>query len=597
MGKAILIEDLGPSSVTSATCILVPYSRRRTKLLAAIRAALTFQIDSDVIVVLPRRAPFLRTLLARLTTERISFVASPEPLRHGLSVGRAILHWERVITGDSLESLSSSKAQALLETVGRNPEAGLVSSAAVGSVSGLLTRLSAELVVISRRAVNVAGGADESMLSMQDMVDELAGRFTRQSIPLAAPETINQRQKSLASVNEQRYPWLGISAPLPGPLNTQVPIRSAATLQPAKGELIRVLLDLTKVAELSNGTGQHALRTVRALSKQALLEVHARVGNSTDALLVAQCAASNVGCTFDRSIRQARFDVAFSPCQFESISEVEQLRSFARRVAVSHLDFIAIDNPTYHPDLTIWVARRSNAIAALLAADGVAWLSDSVRKQAIGLGFQESRVPNRVCGTVVGLDDVGGSGLELPVQGPFMAVLGASYHHKGRVYALRLFEQVVKRGWPGYLVIAGWDPPHGSSRAEERSFIAASAILQNRVIELGPLSSSEQISVIRRATALIQPSLTEGFGLLAGEAALLGTPTVMLRRTSLREIYPPGYPGWITGSNLNDDAAVTSQLVADSEGETASTILTQVTNGTEYGRRLVELFRELTELQ
>lgn len=595
MGKAIPIEDLRPSHATSDTCVLVPYDRHRSSFRSAVRAAWKHGSDVDVVAIVPRRAPLLRFLLGRRRDGRHLVVSSPEPTRHGLSVGRAVTCWEKIITGGSLHLLPPSDWRALRDLADSNADAGLIGLSAISTVSGLVTRINSDLVVVQRLAVNLAHGVDESVTSMQDMVDELAGRFTRASIPLAALRRSAHPPEPPIDVVVQRYPWLGIDDRLEPPRRLRTDARADTIGTARQSQQLDVLLDMTAVRKAANGTGQHALRTLRAITPSKELRITTLQDTSTDQQVLQECQRLGVECISLDDSHGREFDVALRPHQFETISEVDQLRVLANRIVVSQLDFIAIDNPTYHPDPASWLRHRSEALGALKAVDGVAWLSQSIREQAILYGFDDAHVPNRVCGSVIETERASSPTGGPPVSGPYVATLGASYQHKGRLYALRLFERLLHSGWEGRMVLAGWDPPHGSSRSDEDALIDTSRALRDSLVRLGTLSPSEQVAAITGATALLQPSVSEGFGLLPGEAAVHGVPTLMLQRSSLREVYPADYRWWITGDDLERDTQMLRNLVSESSDSrmASAELLLGVGDPDRYSADLVELLKEV----
>jgi len=141
-----------------------------------------------------------------------------------------------------------------------------------------------------------------------------------------------------------------------------------------------------------------------------------------------------------------------------------------------------------------------------------------------------------------------------PIKDPYFAVVGSSYHHKGRQYALEVLAYSIRLGWDGRVVISGWDPPNGSSRDREEETIRRFPELRASIVRLKELSTADHLALVFHATALVQPSFDEGFGLVAAEAAALATPTFMLRRAGLRHVYPTDYDGWLEGNNAIEDA-------------------------------------------
>lgn len=571
MFSIIRIEELSPTSGSNDGCIVVPFTPDRSRLLATARRVAGSARGYDVVVVTPRRSFLLHWRLERRSTGNLVIVTSPEPLRHGLSLGRIAQCWATVIVGNAMDSLSAEGIRQLSTTANRCPDAGMVASSSSTSVHGQVFRVHPGSVLIRRSALNVCGGIDESFSDLRDVLDELAGRFTKASIPIAAVASGDRARVPVSDIPAQRYPWLTIESEslpnLPAPSSGYKQSRSG--IRPSRR--INLLIDLTPVTRLSNGTGQHALRTLRALSTLTDTELTARLDPGTDRSLSAVCASLGIDILIGSSAVTQTFDAAFRVAQFDTVAEVSELRRLAPKVIVNHLDFIAFDNPTYHPSVDHWVTYRREVLGALHSVDGVAWLSNEVQQQAAAYGVRLPETLSAVCGAIAELGHDGGG--TVPTDGPYIASFGASYHHKGRLYALRVFEECVRLGWPGQLVLAGWDPPHGSSRPEEEDLIAGSPFLRSRVIRVGSLSDLDHHATVRAASALLQPSLVEGFGLLAAEAAQLGVPTVMLKRSALREVYPPDYPHWLTGDDIRSDATVVLAATSNREAMTGHRVL------------------------
>jgi glycosyltransferase involved in cell wall biosynthesis len=82
------------------------------------------------------------------------------------------------------------------------------------------------------------------------------------------------------------------------------------------------------------------------------------------------------------------------------------------------------------------------------------------------------------------------------------------------------------------LVLAGVDRGVGDALCA----IAAEADVPEAVIRLGPVSEELLVSLYRCATALVYPSLYEGFGLPILEAMACGTPVIASRAASIPEV-------------------------------------------------------------
>ena len=82
------------------------------------------------------------------------------------------------------------------------------------------------------------------------------------------------------------------------------------------------------------------------------------------------------------------------------------------------------------------------------------------------------------------------------------------------------------------LVLAGVDRGVGHGLCE----IASAAGAPDAVVKLGPVSEDLLLSLYRCATALVYPSLYEGFGLPVLEAMACGTPVIASRAASIPEV-------------------------------------------------------------
>jgi hypothetical protein len=123
-------------------------------------------------------------------------------------------------------------------------------------------------------------------------------------------------------------------------------------------------------------------------------------------------------------------------------------------------------------------------------------------------------------------------------DGPFLLCIGNDFRHKNRMFALRLLEQLRKRGWNGRLVLAGAHVDHGSSTGDEAAFLALDRTLAGAVCELASVSEQEKAWLYANAAAVVYPSVYEGFGLIPFEAATAGTPCLFAALASLAEVLP-----------------------------------------------------------
>jgi hypothetical protein len=121
-----------------------------------------------------------------------------------------------------------------------------------------------------------------------------------------------------------------------------------------------------------------------------------------------------------------------------------------------------------------------------------------------------------------------------------------------------------------HLVLAGPNPPFGSSIAEEEEFLSSRPALQDRVTFLPALSDAEREWLYAESAVILYPTVSEGFGLVPFEAARAGTPTLSTRMGSLDEVLPAGIPT-IDSFDVNTTATLVQRIL--SEPDLSSTIV------------------------
>ena len=153
---------------------------------------------------------------------------------------------------------------------------------------------------------------------------------------------------------------------------------------------------------------------------------------------------------------------------------------------------------------------------------------------------------------------------ELPqeISGPFLLHVG-DLHERRNLATVVDAVIAARRHFGGAsavsLVLAGVDRGIGDGLCA----IAAEADVPEAVIKLGPVSEELLLSLYRCATALVYPSLYEGFGLPVLEAMACGTPVIASRAASMPEVLgdagilldPLHIPSWTDAivSVVNDD--------------------------------------------
>jgi alpha-1,3-rhamnosyl/mannosyltransferase len=170
------------------------------------------------------------------------------------------------------------------------------------------------------------------------------------------------------------------------------------------------------------------------------------------------------------------------------------------------------------------VITDSNFSAAEIAA---AYGIPAARLTVVPLGVDEAQFSR---------DDPGSTG-ELPagVRTPFLLHVGDLHERRNLQVVVEAMAIARRQGLiePELsLVLAGVDRGLGAAISE----MASRAGLAEIVVQLGAVTEPQLRMLYRQATALVYPSLYEGFGLPVLEAMASGTPVLGSRSSSIPEV-------------------------------------------------------------
>ena len=584
------------------TVVALGHGARTFRHLYSHRRQLAGRADK-IVLVLSRRMSLLARPLTRalhaVVGLHIEILTSPEPNRHGLSVNR-ILQASRSGRVAFLSDTDRTSTTQLRDLFSFNDVYGddVVSVGCWASSGNIHTRLNSAAITINAGISAVVGELDESFDRFQDAVDDLHGRATKHSLEVKTIGVPNgQQPPPIHPKNLERYPWLGATlTPDRYKINAQFSKKQNTKKHQRR---VAVLVDLRDANAQLNGTSRHAQSTVTALASIAEFSTTVAVSQHDATKFEADQTLNILTAPTDNELQELKFDVSFVVNQLDSVEQAERQHRLADYVIVSHLDFIAFGNPSYFADVQAWQYSQQQTVRALQMVDGVAWLSDHARVSANDLRLNLTDRQS-VCGTVVAGRTISAVKNKPASRELYVATIGASYHHKSRMYALRVFREMVQQGWAGGLVLAGWDPPHGTSRIDEEELVR-SLDLSERVTWLNEPSDYELTSLVENATALIQPSVLEGFGLVPFEAGVLNTPVFVARRSSLRDLLPETFQGWLT-HDPTEDARRISHLSLSEENQIVRSLQESAADYsmTNYSRRLELLIQRvlgLTSLQ
>ena len=161
----------------------------------------------------------------------------------------------------------------------------------------------------------------------------------------------------------------------------------------------------------------------------------------------------------------------------------------------------------------------------------------AARADVIHLGVDHPRSGAERAGIRTAAPPAGAEGLA--AGAPAILCLGTDFHHKNRVFALRMLASLrADHGWDGVLVFAGPGVAHGSSRPQEARLLAEHPELAGAVLDLGPVSEAGKEWLFDRCALAVYPSVLEGFGLVPFEAAAHRVPCMWAPGSSLSELLP-----------------------------------------------------------
>jgi len=318
------------------------------------------------------------------------------------------------------------------------------------------------------------------------------------------------------------------------------------------------------------GTAVHVLEVVAALGRVEGLALRVLVPDkASDYASAVFAAISNVELlTIEQAYEHpALTDIVHRPFQVMSEYDLELLPRLGERIVVTQQDMIAFNNVAYFESAEEWLRYRRLTRHTLALADLVLFFSRHAASEAINA---EVISPERARVVRIGTDH--GGATEVAASRPpaleqteteFLVCLGTDFHHKNRLFALRLLEQLINQhSWGGLLVLAGATVLHGSSAADEAAFLSERPQLAERVVNLPAVDDEQREWLLREAAAVLYPSTYEGFGLLPFEAARAGTACLFAAQSSLAELLPAEL-ATIEPWDLTASAAKVAALLSD----------------------------------
>lgn len=330
--------------------------------------------------------------------------------------------------------------------------------------------------------------------------------------------------------------------------STRGPLAQALDLARAKMSGLRILIDGSCLGPIEMGTQVQTLSLIAALAEHPQVQY---IGVGVVSLEVPGYARHQLSHpkihlfeSHDLTFSGApQVDIIHRPFQPGCEIPWARWRSLAKRCLCTIQDLIAYRNGAYHFDGEKWLEYRHHMQVAVRNSDGVVSISDDVVEtiEEEKLSVSKDRLFTVKNGTDH-IDDSVADAIPMPVAAkgwaaaPFAVVLGASYAHKNRDLAVKVWRRLTERGHPLKLILAGAAVARGSTRIEE----AIAHSFSDDMLTMPDVSSEERNWLLRHASVVLYPTSAEGFGLVPFEAARFGTPTVYTSFGPLRELAGTG---------------------------------------------------------
>jgi glycosyltransferase involved in cell wall biosynthesis len=385
--------------------------------------------------------------------------------------------------------------------------------------------------LIRRPALELVGGFDESLAPVDALAD-FSARCTAAGLAhVVADEVFVARREAVAS------PSLDQESDKNSALAHAL-LAASVTLEP-----LQVTVDARLLAWGINGSIVHAVELLGALDARNDTHVRAllpeTLGDEAGRALGKMPSIERLSvAALDGPI--ARTHVAHRPWQAVSIDDMKLLDRLGERSVVTNQDLIGYRTPSTYASQQDWLDYRRVTREALAFAAMVLFLSKTAaadarseelvpveRMRVVQLGAHSEYLtlePDAKAPAGVGSDR------------PFLLVLGNRFKHKNVGFALELLATLAtEHDWQGGLVIAGYDPPNGSSAEADSDWLRRHPRYSDRVHAIGPVTEAEKAWLLRAGAAVVYPSTYEGFGLVPFEAAAAGTPCLVAHVSSLRD--------------------------------------------------------------
>ena len=222
------------------------------------------------------------------------------------------------------------------------------------------------------------------------------------------------------------------------------------------------------------------------------------------------------------------------------------------------LDFISFDIPEYGGSQNGWLAIRAAAETSFRDFEGTFFLSESTKNK-----FDEFTSYNPTFSTILPCS------LKLEFthakikRNNQLIVLGNSFLHKGRVFAMELIKHLREINSDYRLILVGPNPSFANSEVLEEKILNNDPSLSQSITYLGKISDNEVKLFLESSSAVLCPSVVEGFGLVPFEAAIYGCVPFTSEIDFWSEKVSPLF--WIDIDNLEKTAKDIDEVLQNAE--------------------------------
>ena len=417
----------------------------------------------------------------------------------------------------------------------------------------------AHCTLVTRAALDLAGGFDERFAAGEDALADLSQRCLALGLqPVLADDVLVEHRGAAAAQRRDRPQLVGSEA-----LRARYPDLDATILAASEDRFsslaravgcaaralvgISVTVDGRCLTPGMDGTRIHTLELIGALARSGAARM--RVVLPVDAGPEARAALGRMDSVeviseADVSPDTPRTDVIHRPWQVFEPTDLAFLDRLGERLVVTAQDLIGYRNRQAFGSLQAWTDYRRLTSEVMGAASAVVFFS----REAAADALAEDLVPaERAHVVALGTDHhmlgettpVAPAGAEALGDRPFLLCLGNRFRHKNVVFAMRVFERLrADHDWDGDLLLAGAETMYGSSSGDEAAYLGLHRDVAARVRELGAIPEGAKRWLLEHAAGVLFPSTYEGFGLVPFEAAAAGTACFYAPVSALAELLP-----------------------------------------------------------